>query len=296
MEHVQAPSPQLVRPNRAALGPLTAALVLGVAVATARVAGPTSGLALAVSTLSGGATATLQGLGEALPLGYAFAVGMAAAVNPCGFALLPTYLGLYLGTAAGQQRPRSTLLGRALLVSLAMTASFVALFGTFGLVLGLAGDAVGSLLPWLSVAVGVLLVLAGARRLSSERLDFRVPERLADALGEHARRSGVFGYAAYGLAFALSSLGCALPLFLTVVGSAIARGGLVAGLSELVLYALGMGALVAVLTLLAAGFGQHVLARARVAGRLLQPMGALLLLVTGGYIVYYWLSAGGIVG
>ncbi len=30
-------------------------------------------------------------------LAYAFAVGMAAAINPCGFALLPAYLAYYLG-------------------------------------------------------------------------------------------------------------------------------------------------------------------------------------------------------
>jgi hypothetical protein len=29
-------------------------------------------------------------------------------------------------------------------------------------------------------------------------------------------------------------------------------------------------------------------------GRVLQPLSAVLLLTTGGYIVYYWLSAGGI--
>src|SRR5438128_9808400 len=128
MEGVQGASVQLIRSPRTALGPVAALLVLGVAIASSRAVGPASGLAVAVSTLSGGATDTLQGLADALPLGYAFAVGMAAAVNPCGFALLPTYLGLYLGTATGQQRPWSTQLRRALVVSVAMTATFVALF------------------------------------------------------------------------------------------------------------------------------------------------------------------------
>jgi len=31
------------------------------------------------------------------PLAIAFAAGLLAAVNPCGFALLPGFLGLYLG-------------------------------------------------------------------------------------------------------------------------------------------------------------------------------------------------------
>jgi hypothetical protein len=36
-----------------------------------------------------------------------------------------------------------------------------------------------------------------------------------------------------------------------------------------------------------------VFAQLRAAGRIVQPLGAVLLLATGGYIVYYWLSAGG---
>src|SRR5919197_312231 len=57
-----------------------------------------SGLVISIASASGGTTDALQAISDRLPLGYAFAVGMAAAVNPCGFALLPTYLGLYLGT------------------------------------------------------------------------------------------------------------------------------------------------------------------------------------------------------
>jgi cytochrome c biogenesis protein CcdA len=256
--------------------------------------GGAGGLALAVSTVAGGATEALQGVGAALPLGYAFALGMAAAVNPCGCALLPAYLGLYLETATDARRPWPALLGRAILVSATMTASFVALFGAAGLVLGAVGAAVGALLPWLSVGVGVLLVLAGGRLLAGGSLPAAPAGRLAAALGGTARRAGLLGYAAYGLAFALGSLGCTLPLFLAVAGTGLASGGLGAGLAQLVLYGLGMGAVVATLTVLLALLGQGVLGRLRGAGRALHPASALLLLATGGFIVYYWLSTGGI--
>jgi cytochrome c biogenesis protein CcdA len=270
-------------------------LTLGVAVLGA-VQGRAAGLALAVSMLSGGATDVLQNLGGAIPLGYAFAIGMASAVNPCGFALLPTYLGLYLGSTALEGRTLAAQLTRAVLVSAAMTGSFVALFGAVGIVLGLAGAVVGPLVPWLSVAIGVLLVLAGGRLLAGGSLVAAPAERLADALGGTAGRAGLLGYAAYGLAFALSSLGCTLPLFLAVVGTGFSRGGATAGLEELLLYALGMGVVVSVLTVLVALVGGGVLRRVRRVGQYLEPFSAVLLLATGGYIVYYWLSAGGILG
>ncbi|TMF02059.1 MAG: cytochrome c biogenesis protein CcdA [Chloroflexi bacterium] len=263
------------------------------AVAAAR-QGSDSTLSIAVATLACEATNRLQGIGEAIPLGVAFGLGMAAAVNPCGFALLPTYLGLYLGSATGERIPWPAHVRRALQVSAVMTMSFVALFGAAGLILGFLGAAVGGWLAWVSLATGVVLAIAGGRLLAGGSLDAPAAERLADRLGGAANRTGLLAYAAYGLAFGLSSLGCTLPLFLTVVGIGLAGGGIAGALGQLVLYALGMSAVVSVLTILVALFGRGVLARVRVAGRVLQPLSAALLLATGGYIVYYWLSAGGI--
>src|SRR5713226_1835702 len=48
-------------------------------------------------SLATSAAGILDRVGTGLPFGYAFAAGMVAAVNPCGFALLPAYVGLYLG-------------------------------------------------------------------------------------------------------------------------------------------------------------------------------------------------------
>jgi cytochrome c-type biogenesis protein len=51
-----------------------------------------------VSELQALLTGWLTELAAVLPFGFAFGVGMMAAVNPCGFARLPAYLSLYLGT------------------------------------------------------------------------------------------------------------------------------------------------------------------------------------------------------
>ncbi|HEU4426559.1 MAG TPA: cytochrome c biogenesis protein CcdA, partial [Pilimelia sp.] len=65
-----------------------------------------------------------------IPLALALAAGMLAAVNPCGFALLPAYLSLLV--AGDEPGGRGAAVGRALLSTAAMTAGFVAVFGTFG--------------------------------------------------------------------------------------------------------------------------------------------------------------------
>ncbi|MGW8194631.1 MAG: cytochrome c biogenesis CcdA family protein, partial [Desulforhopalus sp.] len=46
-------------------------------------------------------------MADLLPFGYAYGAGMVSAVNPCGFAMLPVYLTLYLGADDGEFRTRS---------------------------------------------------------------------------------------------------------------------------------------------------------------------------------------------
>ena len=62
---------------------------------------------------------------------------------------------------------------------------------------------------------------------------------------------------------------------------ALATGGLLDGLLEFMLYALGMGAVVTMLALSIGFFGQALVGRVRRVGRFFEPFGALLLLLTG---------------
>ena len=50
-----------------------------------------------VESLSASTSGYAGNLGDLAPLGFAFGLGIAAAFNPCGFVLLPAYMGLYLG-------------------------------------------------------------------------------------------------------------------------------------------------------------------------------------------------------
>jgi hypothetical protein len=54
-----------------------------------------------VSELQAGLTGWLTELAAVLPFGFAFGVRMVAAINPCGFAMLPASLSLYLGMEEG---------------------------------------------------------------------------------------------------------------------------------------------------------------------------------------------------
>lgn len=278
-------------------GYVLAFLALAAAIGGAFLTGATGGrLIPAFATLSAHSADLLQQMGTALPFGYAFGVGMIAAVNPCGIALLPAYLGLGIGTSKTDARAGLTsALANALVVSGSVTSGFVVLFGIAGLVLSTAAALV-AYLPWVGLTVGVLLILAGGRLLAGADIDAPLPARLGARLGGVAGRTGLLGVFAYGLAFALTSLGCTLPLFLTVVGSALTIRGVAAGLAQFLLYGLGMSVVLTALTVAAALGGRVVIGSARRIGRYLRPASAFLLLMTGAYVVYYWLTAGGLLG
>ena len=264
---------------------------LATAVAAAVVSSPAQwGPLIFAETLSARLSGLLLLLGTKIPLGYAFVAGMIAAVNPCGFALLPAYLGLYLGDGqggAGARRP----VGRAVAVSATMTASFVLLFGLFGILARLAASAVAPSLPWIGTTVGAGLILLGGILAAGQEWDLPLGRRAAGRFRAGARTQGIGGYAAYGAAYGLASLGCALPVFLGVVGTSLQLHGAADAVGQFMLYGLGMGAVLTAATLATAWFGAGSAKWLRSAGRYSGWASAVLLWLAGAYVVYYWLIA-----
>ena len=246
-----------------------------------------------IYTLSQLASAWLGNVADLLPVGYAFGAGMVSTVNPCGFALLPAYLGLYLGrhSARFAQAPAWRRAIQALLVAAAVSAGFVVLFGLAGIAIAATGTLLIRAVPWIGLAVGLLLAAAGIWLLTGHTLYTGLAERLAARLGD-PRRMGARGFFGFGLAYGTASLSCTLPVFLTVVGSGFAVRGFVAATTQFLSYALGMGLVIAALTVGLALFTGAVVGALRRTLPYFSKLSAVLLLLAGAYIVYYWLTTG----
>jgi cytochrome c biogenesis protein CcdA len=259
---------------------VTAALATG-----ARVGGPVLFVERISSTISG----IIRRAGADLRLGYAFLAGIVAAFNPCGFALLPAYLGMYVGDPVGG----GGRFARAVAVSLSVSTSFVVVFGLVGLVVGIASQAVATALPWIGLAIGVILIAAGGFAAAGRFPGVTWGRGLADQMGRVAARTGLSSYAAYGIGYALASLGCTLPIFLAVVGTAFGSEGTIGGAAlQFVLFGAGMASVLAVLTVAVAALRGASLRRMRRLPRYVAPISAALLLAAGAYLVYYWLTIG----
>ena len=93
---------------------------------------------------------------------------------------------------------------------------------------------------------------------------------------------------AFGVAYAIASLSCTLPVFLTVVSGTVTRSNSVSGLVAFVVYTLGMSLVLLVATLAVATARGALIRHLRRAVRYVGRLSGALLVLAGGYIAYYW--------
>jgi cytochrome c biogenesis protein CcdA len=205
---------------------------------------------------------------------FALAAGLLAAFNPCGFALLPSFLALLVAGPGGVLR--------ALRLSAAMTAGFVTVFGLIGLVLSVTTVPIQRHLPWAAVVVGGVLVLLGGWLLSGRELRVRLPRLAAGSA------SGSFlALYGYGASYAVASLSCTIAPFLAVTGLVSGGGEITAGVAAFVAYGIGMGLVVGLLAMLVAFAREATVRRTRAVLPWISRLSGGFLVLAGLYVTYY---------
>src|SRR2546427_1791400 len=215
-------------------------------------------------------------------LGLAFSAGLLASVNPCGFAMLPAMVSFYLGQGEDDYATRSAWrrAREGLALGALVTTGFLLVFVLAGVLVSAGAGAVARFFPWATVAIGAALVGLGIWLYLGGSLHVRVPHL------EVARVSGSYrAMFVYGVAYALASLGCTLPIFLVAVGTALAAGP-VGSLVLFVAYGLGMGLVLTAVALGATLFRGVVSTSLSRVLPYVQQVSALLLVVAGGYLLW----------
>ena len=161
---------------------------------------------------------------------------MVASVNPCGFVLLPTYLMYFLGVeASSDSADQRASVRRALVVGSSVSAGFVAVFVVVGSITETSSTRGCCATPSTPrVVIGVTFVVLGIAMLAGYRPRFATPH--LDAGGRTRSVGSMF---VYGVAYAVASLGCTMPIFLPTVFGAGRRDGFATGVANAVLYGLG---------------------------------------------------------
>ena len=211
---------------------------------------------------------------------FAFSAGMVATVNPCGFAMIPAYLSLFLTNDKAPQTGSPVLDG--LRVGLLVMAAFVATFVAVGTVFQLVSTAVVNVIPWAALIVGLLLAVAGVGVLTGRHLGFRSVQLRFKK--DNSARSIVL----FGVAYAVASVSCTLPIFLAVSSAATTADTVPEGIVVFGAYGLGMGAVLVALAIAVATSRQAIVGRLQGIMPYVERIGGWLLLGSGIFIVYYW--------
>lgn len=215
------------------------------------------------------------------PLALAFGAGMLATVNPCGFAMLPAYLGYFLGVD-GHDRDVRASVGRSLGVGLSVSGGFLAVFSLAGLAIYHLSAQIDRWTPWATMVIGVGLVVLGLAMLRGFEPVVALPK-----LNRGGRERTGQSMFVFGISYAIASISCALPLFTSAVAGTFRRENLASSLAVFVAYSLGMTLVLLALTVSMGMARQSMVRWLRTALPHVSRASGLLLVVAGAYLAHY---------
>ena len=217
---------------------------------------------------------------------YSFILGVMAAVNPCGFVLLPTYLVYYLGTELNRDdESKTTTLRRGLSVGIAVSSGFIGLFLVVGIISRAFTTVISENAKYAALVIGIGLIAMGIAMLFGWKLPIAQPDVSVQ------RKRTTWNMFLFGIVYAIASIGCTIGLLISVILGSINRHGFVSGVISIVLYGLGMGLLVTSLTVALAFARVGLVSTIKKSFKWFDKVSAVFVVLTGLYLSWYWLGA-----
>lgn len=206
----------------------------------------------------------------------AFAAGVFTVFSPCSFPLLPGYFSYRLTVSDSR-------LG-ALAAGLICAVGLVGVFCLIAFLLSVVGAILSSYIEMLPLLSGVIISMMGVLTVSGKGFSYSpLPVKI------HTGHN-LLGTLGYGIAYGFASTGCSAPVFYSVVLYSLASGGTLEGAVTFIVYSLGVGVPLVVISLLV-GLGRTALVqRFSRSTPMLQKVSGILLIAFGLYQIYSYLS------
>lgn len=215
-------------------------------------------------------------------LSLAAITGALSVLNPCGFPLLPAFLSFYVGADDTRLPSSVSRAAQGLQIGVLVTAGFLGVFTLIGLPLSLGATAVARVIPWVGLGVGALLIIVGIAAFTGRSI------RLAHTPSVHHDGRSRAAVVAFGAGYGLASLGCTLPLFLTLIAASLTSDGTASSLTVFAAFGAGMGVVMMALAVAAAFTRQGLTRILRRALPWLSRASGAMLVIAGTYLSYYW--------
>lgn len=209
---------------------------------------------------------------------FAFVLGMVALFNPCGFPLLPVYLAAFVG---GERTGAAARIGAGVRAGLALTVGFLTVFSIAAVLAGSVHTIVLALAPWLMIVIAIAITILGVMAAAGRSPALHAAPGFRDG-------TGFVPMAGFGVAYAVGSLSCSLPVFIAAISGALATGSGIVTVAVVLAYGLGMGLLATVLALIVSVTGSVVTAPLRRAAAALPRIAGAACIVIGLYLLGYW--------
>lgn len=216
-------------------------------------------------------------------LSLSFIRGLIASINPCGFVLLPTYLMYFLGISANDPEAQRAPISRALTVGAMVSAGFFAVFFAIGAATQYWTYTLFENAKYATLVIGIVFVILGIAILFGFKLPITTPRI---DIGERNRTLRTMFL--YGIAYAVASIGCTLPLFIGTLFQAGERHGYWAGVANVVMYAAGMALVVISLTLALAAANQGFVRWLRAKMQFVEMVSGAFVFLSGLYLLWYF--------
>ena len=210
---------------------------------------------------------------------------MLAAVNPCGFVLLPAYLLYFLGIDGGTHNISRAPLQRAFRVSASVSAGFLLVFLVVGTISRLFTQWIELRAKYAGFVIGIVLAILGIAMLLGWKPAFTTS--MPGAKRDHSTRAMFV----FGVGYAIASIGCTIGLLTTAILGSIGTNGFVSGVISIVMYGLGMSLLVTALTVTLAAAKTGVARVLKRSLRYIDKVAAVFISLTGIYLTWYWYGA-----
>lgn len=216
-------------------------------------------------------------------LSLSFIRGLVASINPCGFVLLPTYLMYFLGVSAANGEMQRAPIRKALLVGVTVSSGFLAVFFAIGAVTQFWTQSLLENAKYATAAIGIAFVVLGIAMLFGYKLPIGT---MQVRTGERDRT--MRSMFLYGIAYAVASLGCTLPLFMSTLFQTGESKGYWAGVANVVMYALGMAVVVISLTLALAAANASFVKWLKNKMQYVEMVSGAFVLLSGLYLLWYF--------